>query len=376
MSNVDVTRDSPPIPPGSVDPDVKVPDSVKRAAALAESFYSKTPPKPADAPEPAPPAPAAEAPPADAPVELKPIKGAPATEPEPEPEPRPQPVSVDAETRSQPEIQPDHKDVTEESWQHRYLSMQGRFQASQRSVGSLQQQMQELGDELMRTQQLVQNQQVERTSEPPKKTFITPEDEAAYGPELIDLATRAARQAVGPELDTLKNENKELKQRVATKARQEMFGVLDGAVPTWREINRDQRFISWLRLPDVYSRRVRQSMLTEAYQAADAPTVLAFFNGFLKDETATGNAEPAPRSEPQPAPRTAAVPLASLAAPGRARPATGDTPGPADKPVFTRVQIQKFYTDVRKGVYAGRDTDKARDEQAIFAAQREGRVRG
>ena len=346
MSNTDVTRDHPAMPLAPIDQSVKVPDAVKRAAALAESFYSKTPAPQPGTTEPAPPAPAAAAPPADAPAE-----------PTPEPD-------------------ADHDNVTAEEWKHRFLSMQGRFNASQRNVGSLQQQMQELGDELVRTQEMVRNQQVERVPDTPAPKLITPEDEAAYGPELIDLATRAARQAIGPELDSLKNENRDLKQRVIVQAKQEMFGVLDGAVPNWRAINKDQRFISWLRLPDVYSRRVRQSMLNEAYQAADAPTVLAFFKGFLKDETATGNADLVPQPEPRPAPRQAAVPLETLAAPGRARPATGDTPGPADKPVFTRTQIQKFYTDVRKGVYAGRDADKARDENVIFAAQREGRVRG
>ena len=362
MSNTDVTRDHPAMPLAPIDQSVKVPDAVKRAAALAESFYSKTPAPQPGTTEPAPPAPAAAAPPADAPVELQPAPAA--AEPAPPPaEPPPEPDA-------------DHDNVTAEEWKHRFLSMQGRFNASQRNVGSLQQQMQELGDELVRTQEMVRNQQVERVPDTPAPKLITPEDEAAYGPELIDLATRAARQAIGPELDSLKNENRDLKQRVIVQAKQEMFGVLDGAVPNWRAINKDQRFISWLRLPDVYSRRVRQSMLNEAYQAADAPTVLAFFKGFLKDETATGNADLVPQPEPRPAPRQAAVPLETLAAPGRARPATGDTPGPADKPVFTRTQIQKFYTDVRKGVYAGRDADKARDENAIFAAQREGRVRG
>jgi hypothetical protein len=254
--------------------------------------------------------------------------------------------------------------------------MQGRFQASQRNVGSLQQQMAELGDELVRTQEMVRNQQVERVPDTQTPKLITPEDEAAYGPELIDLATRAARQAIGPELNTLKNENKELKQRVITEAKRKMFDALTIALPNWRVINKDPRFISWLRLPDVYSRHVRHSMLDEAYQAADAPTVLAFFKGFLKDETATGDADLVPQPEPHTAPRKAAVQLETLAAPGRARPATGNTPGPADKPVFTRTQIQNFYTDVRKGVYSGRDKDKARDEQEIFAAQREGRVRG
>ncbi len=369
MPNVDVTRDHPPLPLAPIDPSVIVPASVKKAAALAESFYSKAAAPPADN-EPAPPAPDAASP--------QPEPVAPA---EPPQQAQPAPADADAQPPAEFElgneevIVPSRQELSESEWARRYNSMKGRYDTSQRTIGSMQEQMQQLGDELVRTQQMAQNAPPPRPTEP-KPTLITPEDEAAYGPELIDLATRAARQAIEPELDALRNQNNELQQRVTTQAKKDMFGLLDAAQPDWRTINKSQRFISWLRLPDVYSRRVRQSLLDAAYQAADAPTVLAFFKGFLDDETATGNAEPAPRSEPPVAPRTAAVPLATLAAPGRARPATGDTPGPADKPIFTRNQIQRFYSDVRRGVYAGNETEKARQENAIFAAQREGRVRG
>lgn len=119
-------------------------------------------------------------------------------------------------------------------------------------------------------------------------------------------------------------------------------------------------------------------MLDAAYQAADAPRVLAFFTGFVNDEAiAAGNVAPAPTPEPPQAPRQAAVPLERLAAPGRARPAGGsDAPNvPADKPTFTRKQISVFYNDVRRGAYAGREAEKAAREREIFSAQNEGRVR-
>ena len=117
-------------------------------------------------------------------------------------------------------------------------------------------------------------------------------------------------------------------------------------------------------------------MLNTAFRAADAPRVIAFFKGFLNEEVATGQ-QPAPQPPASPQTRTAAVPLDTLAAPGRAKPATGadSTSAPADKPIITRAQIAAFYDQVRRGAYAGRDADKARDEAIIFAAQREGRTR-
>jgi hypothetical protein len=207
--------------------------------------------------------------------------------------------------------------------------------------------------------------------------MITEADVAQYGPEIIDLARRAGLEAVTPKLTALENENRELKQKLNQNSQGTMVQALDAAVPNWREINVMQSFKNWLRLRDVYSGAVRQTMLNEAHAAANAPRVIAFFKGFLAEANATGQLSAAPRNEPPaaPAPREPAVPLSSLAAPGRARPASGDNGAPAEKPVFTRAQIAAFYSDVRQQRYAGREAEKARLENEIFAAQREGRVR-
>jgi hypothetical protein len=185
-------------------------------------------------------------------------------------------------------------------------------------------------------------------------------------------------EAVSPELERLNNENVELRQRNAQAARASLYDSLDSSVPTWREINTSPRFVQWLRSRDVYSGAVRHNMLSAAFQAANAPRVAEFFKGFLREEAATGNVnEPNPQSEPQgkPTPRQAAVSLESLAAPGRARPATGDTQVPVDKPIYTHKQVAAFYVNVRRGFYNGRPEVKDADEAMIFAAQREGRIR-
>ena len=46
------------------------------------------------------------------------------------------------------------------------------------------------------------------------------------------------------------------------------------------------------------------------------------------------------------------------------------------KPTYTREQIGQLYEQHRKGAYAGREQEWARQEADIFAAQREGRVQG
>jgi len=253
--------------------------------------------------------------------------------------------------------------------------MKGRYDASQGVMAQMQEQMSLMANELARTQAML-NQPANTPQTP--HSLVTEDDRRNYGDDLIDLTKRAAREAVEPEINAVKQENQQLQQRLVQQQQQGVINALDGELTNWREINRSPRFRQWLSLPDIYSGVVRKQMLDAAFAAASAPRVLAFFKGFIADEVATGNIEPPVALEqPTPAPRVAAASLEQIAAPGRARPASGgNTPAPADdKPTFTRAQIAKFYSDVRAGVYRGRDADKNGTEQSIFLAQREGRVR-
>lgn len=347
-----------PLPP--VDPDTKLPPAIAAQAAAADAAHKQAY-NTAD-PQPEPPVP-------------PPVEGAPAPQPVPPPAantlPPPAPVAP-----PEPPA-PGDENLTAEQWRHRYLSMEGRYKQSAQTLGGLQEQLQELGDELMRTQQVMRRGQVQPQPEPAPTSLITEDERKTYGDELLDVVKRAAREAIMPDLQNTQSQVQQVNQRVNRQAQGGVHQQLTTAVPDWRSINVSPRFKAWCGLRDVYSGAVRSSLLNAAFQAADAPRVIAFFQGFLNEEQATGQLPPEP--QPQPAltpPRTAAVSLDMLTAPGRAKPASGDSAVPVDKPIFTRAQIQKFYVDVRKGAYAGRDAQKQTDEAAIFAAQREGRVRG
>lgn len=348
------------LPP--VDPNVRVPPSVARLAALADAAHAQAYGTGEPQPDPnATPTPAPQPEPQPAPQpEPKP---APQPEPKPAPQPEPQPAPA-----------PEPAVGTAEHEHSRFLAMKGRYDQSQSTIGSLQQQLQDMGDELVRTQALIAP--ARQTPQQPTK-FLTDADTQTYGPELIDVVKRAALDAVAPELQRVESQTQQVTQRVTQTAQQGVYSALAAAVPNWNEINNSDAFKRWCSLPDLYSGQVRGRLLNAAFQAAQAPRVIAFFKGFIADEVATGNAPALQVNEPEPVPpRVAAVPLASLAAPGRAKPATGNTQIAADKPIFTRAQIAGFYDAVRKGTYSGRDADKAADEALIFAAQREGRVRG
>ena len=369
----------------AADPNVRVPDVVARAAAAADAAHKAaygdqavTAPV-TDAPV----IPAALAPPEIKDTGDKQISIVAADDPKvPDREQVPDTPPVDTPKVPARETSPKPAPQlgTPEQEHHKFLAMQGRYQQSQGVISAMQTQMQELGDELQRVHLMLQQRGPVPSSGPGNTPRIgvgvlTDEDKAAYGEELTTFVMKAAKDAVAPELSQLEQENLKLRQQVTRQAQNTLYGQLRAAVPDWESINTNPRFVAWLRLPDVYSQQVRSTMLKQAFQAANAPRVIAFFKGFLQEEVATGHVQ-APRSEQSiEAPREPAVPLSTFAAPGPARPATGDTQVPDAKPVYTRTYIKGFYDQVRAGLWAGREADKARLESDIFAAQREGRVR-
>lgn len=348
-----------------VDTSVSLPPIIKRQAAAADAAH-----KAAYSPEPDPPAADAVAQP-DVPVQDQPVADPPAPAPN-EPVREPAPAAQEPEPQRSTQVEPG-------SWEHRYFSMEGRYRQSQNTIGQLQEQMREMSDEMVRLQEHQQRTQPVRQNAPtPAPKLVTDQDTEVYGPELLAMVQRAARDAVAPEIDQVRNQTRQVSQRVMQNTKQTLNQTLDQQVPEWRDLNRNPRFRDWCSSRDVYSGQVRGQMLNAAYQAADAPRVVAFFKGFQAEELATGNA-PAPTAQQQqaaPVPREAARSLETLTAPGRAKPATGNSvASSADKPVFTRAQISEFYRNVNAGRYSGRQAEKDKVEQAIFAAQNDGRVR-
>lgn len=338
----------------AVDTSVVIPEAVRRAAERAESFYKKpeepvAPVAPAAA-DPAPQSPAAEAPPPAQPEQVT----APVTPPAPQAEP------------------------AADDWEHKFKSQQGRVAAQNTTIRQLQDQLADTGNELSRAVQYIEQLQAQQNAPAPQR-LITDEDETTYGEDFINVARKAAKETMSPEVEGLKNQVASLSQSLQQTATRNLYAALDLQVPQWRAINRHPTFIRWLGLRDPMSGAIRKVLLDGAFHAADAARVATIFKGFVAEDAASRPAAPAPHVEPAPvtpAPaRQPVVSLEALAAPGRARsvPATQAT---TEKSTYTTRSISKFYDDVRKGVYAGRDADKAAQENDIFAAQREGRVIG
>lgn len=339
------------------DKDVKIPAAVKARAAAADALHKQiyntaespaTPPEtpPAETPPPADPATPPETPPVD-----------PATPP------------------ADPATPPADPAEPKNGWEHAYKSMKGRYERSQEALRIANERTSFLEQ---RVRELEDAPPPPAATLPPTTPVLTPKEIEDYGPDFLEVVGKKAQEIYAPVVAGLQNQIAELQSQlgnvgktVASTARDKMKAQLSSEVANWSEINVNPDFLTWLSLPDQFSGVKRHDLLKDAWGRNDAARVLAFFKGFLAQEAADAPAAIEP-DEHQDQPGK--VPLETLAAPGRAKPAAGPKT-PAEKPIITRPYISQFYAEVAAGKYRGREQEKLEIEQRISAAAREGRIK-
>ena len=283
---------------------------------------------------------------------------------------RPQPEARREQTAPKPQANDD------ESWQNRYHAMKGRFDRQGEQIRSLTEQIQ-AQQRALEQAAMQPRPQPQVTSE--VKRLLTDDEVNDFGPEFLDVVGRRAEEIFMPRAQAYEQKIAQLEQQVAgvggyvaRNARQEMMEGLDQRVPGWRDVNLSDGFKAWLALPDPFTGVIRHEQLKAAWNRNATPQAEAFFKGFLAEEAATNPARGrlAPARAPNGSPRPS---LEDFAAPGRAKSAaTGNVP--AEKPVYTRPQITKFYTDCAAGRWRGREEERKRIDADIQLAGIEGRV--
>lgn len=339
-----------------IDENVKIPAAVRAAAARSQELYNSMRDQPAEG------------------------SGEEVT-PEGNPELDAATFAKSEPAQSQPTEQPAKPEPQsapsdgDESWEHKYKSMHGRYLRSQEQIRTLSEQIANLQG-VMATMQSASQQTTLPDLDAEK--LITPEEANDYGEDFLKVVGKKAREELAPIIKGYQAKIAELEQKlngvsgaVQQTSHEKLLAKLDENLPQWRDLNTNEDFLGWLRLPDPYSGAIRHDMLKAAYAQGNASRVLAFFNGFLAEEAVVAPAGQEPDAQVTKVPK---VPLQNLAAPGRAKTAASAS-APAEKPIITRAQIAAFYTDVNAGKYRGRDAEKAKAEAMIFEAQRDGRIR-
>ena len=338
------------------DPNIKLPAAVRAAAARSDAIVRQLKGE----------APVTSEGNPEQPAEDQPADGQPPLTADAPPEQSRQEARQEAQNE-----QPKQGD---ESWEHKYKSLHGRFLRSQ-------DQLKDMADQINNLQNVIATMQTApAASEVPSfkvEKLVTDDEVRDYGEDLLKVVGKKAREELAPVISSYEAKIADLERQlkgvntvVQQDSQKKLLDTLDEKLPKWRDLNRDEEFLSWLRLPDPFSGAIRHEMLKAAYAQGNASRVLAFFNGFLAEEAATTPAE----GEPARGTKVPKVPLENLAAPGRAKTAASVS-GPAEKPIFTRAQIASFYADVAAGKYRGKDAEKVKLEGQIFDAGREGRIR-
>ena len=264
-------------------------------------------------------------------------------------------------------------------WEQRYATLQGKYNSE----------IPELRGQIKSLENLIAAMNTAPRSEPasaplsmspggPTPASHIPEaDIEAWGQDLVEATGRWTDARVAPRLEDFERRLLSIeggaRQLSVDSAKRSAEAALERAVPNWEQINQNTNFHLWLSQVDPFSGRSRQQMLTEAHNAGDAARVIAFFRGFLAEQTAvTQPASGIPLA--QTAPPADRLPLESLAVPGRGS-VTLPAQGAPESKIWTTAEIAHFFRQKTRGVWNGREADAARIEQDIVAAGREGRVR-
>ncbi len=280
--------------------------------------------------------------------------------PQPDPEPQPQPISQETDPKPA---------VPEETWEQRYHSLKGKFDAE---VPRLYAQVREMNDQikqLVADNAVLKAQPAAPTTPAPAKTLITEQDKEAFGSDLIDLIDRATEQklAGSRELEAqLRAEINELKGKLGNVSERQVVSdkdryetALATAVPDWQALNVDQGFLAWLAEVDPVYGMPRQYALNNAYESLDATRTANIFNQYKKAIA--------------PAPQPGKPNLQSQVAPTRSRTSPAPTNPNVDKRVYTQQDIDAFYSDWRRGLID--EAQAVQIENDIHAATTEGRIR-
>lgn len=304
----------------------------------------------------------------------------------------PAPAAGTAEPVAEPK-----EEAPVEAWEQKYRVLQGKYNAEvprlQRQLNELMGRFEQTTQQLTATQNMLASLHQQRAAPPAGQTaapaastkLVKDEEIRDYGPDLIDVMRRVAREEVAPaveqsvqpvkqQLEHVNRATSQAAERVVQSEQEKLFATLDREIPDWRTVNREEGFLAWLGQLDPYSGEQRGVLLKRAYERLDIPRVLTFFQGYRKENAVVTP----PVAAPAPAQEAAAGSqrtLDELVAPGTPKAGSTGAPSTAGKRIWTQAEIQRFYSDAAQGKYARMKDRRDEIERDIFAAQLEGRIR-
>lgn len=299
------------------------------------------------------------------------LQNKPATPQPQDPGANEQPELPDAhieEAVTAPQAEPKPEPPKPTDWEHKFKTLQGIFNAE---VPRLQQQV----GELMESNKVAAKRLEDAAAKPaetakPEEQATDPRDVDAFGEDLVGMVQRMIKSSLGTIGAQLKRQAADIETRLAQveltvqgtaktvefTVEEAFFSRLAKQVPDWEEINRDERFLTWLAEVDPVYGQPRQAALMAAQKSLDADRATSVFTAFK-------NTLPKP---PKPNPLNKQV---------SPRPGASAQVTPTEPPVYTEKQVTDFFLSVSKGHYRGREQEAAEITALIDTALAEQRIR-
>ena len=208
----------------------------------------------------------------------------------------------------------------------------------------------------------------------PQPASLNQADAETFGEDLVRMIQRTTEQVLGPVAQSVEQRLAQLEgtlqgtnQVVAKTADETFFARLRDQVPDFDQINTSDPFLAWLAEPDELTGSPRQTALTAAGNARNLDGVVRVFNTFKRATGAAPHrsgppASPSSRLEAQASPRSSGNGSTAVASASEG------------KPMLTVEQVERFYSDVRRGAYRSNAQLQADTEAVINAALAEGRI--
>lgn len=277
-----------------------------------------------------------------------------------EPTQNPEPVAQQPEVKSEKPVEPE---VPEETWQQKYKTLKGMYDAE---VPRLHSDVRELRSQMDRLQKAAETPKPE--SKPAKmEKLVTDADVQAFGEDLIEVQRKVAREVAAEfrgELDAMRVENEKLREQLTTTGTQVSEASFEQRlyrlVPDFQAVNADDRWIGWLNEVDPLLRAPRKSVAQDAFNRGDAEAV-AHYIGMFKSSVAPAEqqSDKAAELEKQIQPKRSAT----------------TAPVSQQAKTYTDAQIQKMFQKSVELSSRGQREEAMKLEAEIDAAYRDGRVR-
>lgn len=342
----------------------KLPPAIQKQVDAAEALEKQIAGQTAQAPVEQPPAP-----PSDAPA----TPPAPIAEP-PVPSAPPAPPSSDtpppALETTKPQEPPAKKD-DENTWERRYKTLQGMHN---HNVADLKARLQQKDQSIASLTQRIEALEKAPATAPAPQSFDQ-KDVETFGEDMLTMVNRVVAAQLAQTGAQVNSHVADMDQRVqataqeAAKTAQDLFlERLAVRVPDFRVVNEDEGFLEWLGEPDAIYGVPRQAALDNAASARDVDRVARIFETYKQLSNLAAQGAPAQSTTPK-----EDASLQKQIAP-RAGPSNTAPTAPSPR-VYAVGEIEKFYSDLARGRWVGREKEAQAEEAAINAAIAEGRVK-